>query len=91
MRSWIAPVSGLKPAAIRFVLASLVAASLVGCRTTDDGSAGHVAGWTLVDASQRHPIIVSQQPATLSIRVPSGSQGLSPAQAALISERGSSA
>jgi pilus assembly protein CpaD len=85
MRPWIAPVSGFKPAATRFMLVSLVAVSLFGCRTTDDTGA-HVAGWTLVDASQRNPIIVSQQPATLSIRVPSGSQGLSPSQTAQVSE-----
>jgi pilus assembly protein CpaD len=78
-------MSGSRPAASRFLLVSLVAVSLFGCRTTDDTGA-HVAGWTLVDASQRHPIIVSQQPATLTIRVPSGSQGLSPAQTAQVSE-----
>ncbi len=85
MRSRIAAASGFKPAATRLLLVSLVAVSLFGCRTTDDTGA-HVAGWTLVDSSQRNPIIVSQQPATLSIRVPSGSQGLSASQTAQVSE-----
>ena len=64
---------------------SLAAVALAGCRTVEETGA-HVAGWTLVDAYQRHPIMVSQQPATLSIRVASGAQGLSPAQVAQVSD-----
>lgn len=85
MSSPIAAVSGLKPVAARLMLISLVAGALVGCRTADETGA-HVAGWTLVDSSQRHPILVSQQPATLTIRVQSGSQGLSPNQVAQIAD-----
>jgi len=59
---------------------SLLALSLAGCKTLDDEPGAHVAGWTIVDATQRHPIMVSQQPSTLSVRVPRGSQGLTPAQ-----------
>jgi pilus assembly protein CpaD len=40
----------------------------------------------MVDASQRHPILVSQKPATLSLRVPSGAHGLSDSQAAQASD-----
>jgi pilus assembly protein CpaD len=83
MRSVIATVSGFKPVAARIVLLSLVGAALIGCR---EETGAHVAGWTLVDASQRHPILVSQQPATLTIRVPAGSQGLSAGQAAQVAD-----
>jgi pilus assembly protein CpaD len=85
MRSPIAAVSGFKPAVTRLMLVSLVAVVLFGCRSTEETGA-HVAGWTLVDASQRHPILVSQQPATLTIRVHSGAHGLSSGQAAEVSE-----
>ena len=64
---------------------SLAAVALAGCRTVEETGA-HVAGWTLVDANQRHPILVSQQPATLSIRVTGGAQGLSSAQVAQVSD-----
>lgn len=43
-----------------------------------------VAGWTLVDPEQRHPILVSQQPATLSLHVSRNSDGLTPKQRALV-------
>lgn len=85
MNSPIAAVSGFKPAATRLMMVSIVALALAGCRMAEEPGA-HVAGWTLVDASQRHPILVSQQPATLSIRVSSGAHGLSPGQAAQISD-----
>jgi pilus assembly protein CpaD len=41
---------------------------------------GEVAGWSMTDSAERHPIIVSQQPARLSIRVPRGSSGLTAQQ-----------
>lgn len=41
---------------------------------------GDVAGWSLIDPTQRHPIIVSQEPETLDLRVSSGARGLTPAQ-----------
>jgi pilus assembly protein CpaD len=81
----IAAVSGFKPAATRFMLVSFVALALFGCRGREETGA-HVAGWSLVDASQRHPILVSQQPATLSIRIASGAHGLSDGQAAQVSD-----
>ena len=79
MRSPIAKVSGSKQAAKALALMSIVAAALVGCKASEETGA-HVAGWTLVDPSQRHPILVSQQPATLTIRVPSSAPGLSAGQ-----------
>jgi pilus assembly protein CpaD len=62
---------------------ALLACALGGCKH-DQGT--QVAGWQLVDPSQRHPIMVSQQPANLSIRVPRGSAGLTPAQRAEVLE-----
>jgi pilus assembly protein CpaD len=43
-----------------------------------------VAGWTLVDARQRHPILVSEQPASMTVRVARGSHGLTPQQRASV-------
>jgi pilus assembly protein CpaD len=63
-------------------LVSLAALALSACSMDHPGSTGHVAGWTMIDATQRHPIIVSEQPANLSIRVARGSQGLNPHQRA---------
>jgi pilus assembly protein CpaD len=60
---------------------SLLTLALAGCKTAEEPGA-HVAGWTLIDPSQRHPIMVSQQPATMSMRVARGSHGLSPGQRA---------
>ena len=85
MTSPIAVVSGLKPAAGNLLIVSLLALALAGCKTIEEPGA-HVAGFTLVDASQRHPIMVSQQPATLNIRVARGSQGLTPNQRAQVVE-----
>lgn len=70
--------SGCK--AMKVALVSLVALAAAGCKHTEDQ--GKVAGWTLIDASQRHPILVSQQPANLNLRIPRGSHGLSPQQRA---------
>ena len=63
------------------VVATAVILMLPGCRPgEEDGT--RVAGWSLVDPSQRHPIMVSQQPTTLTVKVPRGSYGLSPHQRA---------
>ena len=81
MRSPIAhrAASGFKPAAAKLLTMSLLTLALAGCKTLDEPG-GHVAGWTIVDPSQRHPIMVSQQPSTLTVRVARGSQGLTPPQ-----------
>lgn len=80
-----AMTSGLGSSARRVIALAVVAGALAGCRLGDEPGA-HVAGWTLVDSAQRHPILVSQQPATLNLRIPSGAHGLSPAQAAQVSD-----
>jgi pilus assembly protein CpaD len=63
--------------------AALLTLTLAGCRSLEDPGA-HVAGFTLVDPAQRHPIMVSQQPSTTAIHVARGSEGLSPGQRAQV-------
>ena len=62
----------------------LAALALAGCNHDEQQS--QVAGWSLVDPSQRHPIMVSQQPSNLDINVARGSQGLSASQRAEVIE-----
>jgi pilus assembly protein CpaD len=75
-------VSGLVPVGKTLLATSLLALALVGCKADEPGA--HLAGMTLVDPSQRHPILVSQEPATMNIRVPKGSSGMSSAQRAQV-------
>ncbi len=81
MRSLIAPraASGFKPVASKLLTVSMLALALAGCKTLDEPGA-HVAGFAIIEPSQRPPIMVSQQPATTSLRVARGSRGLTPAQ-----------
>jgi pilus assembly protein CpaD len=82
MRSLIAlrTASGSRPVVAQLLTVSFLALALAGCKTFDDEPGGHVAGWTIIDPTQRHPIMVSQKPSTVSLRVARGSQGLTPAQ-----------
>lgn len=66
--------------ALKIAGVAVVALALGACKHMEDNS--RVAGWSLVDASQRHPILVSQKPSTLSLDVARGSYGLSPSQRA---------
>jgi pilus assembly protein CpaD len=59
---------------------SLLAVALAGCKADEPGA--HFAGLALIEPSERHPILVSQEPASMSIRVPRGSSGLSSGQKA---------
>lgn len=68
---------------MRLAAASSVALLLTACKLTEEPGA-HVAGWTVIDARQRHPIMVSEQPANLALRVARGSSGLSPQQRAQV-------
>ncbi len=73
-RSWAA-------AAVRLVcIGAFVALTTAGCRN-DPTAPPRRAAWTLVDPSQRHPIIVSQQPQTMEMRIASSSRGLTPTAA----------
>lgn len=71
---------GLGSLAATLVTVAAGSLALGGCKTTDDPT--RVAGWTLVDSSQRHPILVSQEPTTHVIRVTRNSHGLSVSQRA---------
>ena len=81
MRSSLAfrTASGRKPLALRLATLAVLGLALAGCKTPGEPGA-HVAGWTLVDPTQRHPIMVSEQPHTLSTRIARGSSGLTLAQ-----------
>ena len=69
----------------RTVVVSLLAFTATGCRPGDEPGT-HVAGWTMIDPAQRHPIVVSHQPTTLTLRVARGSAGLTPQQRANVVE-----
>ena len=73
----------LRPAGIKLAVLALVALSITACRPDIDGA--QVAGWTLLDPAQRHPILVSREPATIQIGVTRGSYGLKPRQRAELS------
>lgn len=75
----------LQTAAARFATMSVIALLVTACRLGDEPGA-HVAGWTAIEARQRHPIIVSEQPANLSVRVARGSMGLTPQQRAQVAD-----
>jgi len=83
MRYPFAPraASGFAPMG-RTLLAVSLLALVAGCKPDEPGA--HFAGLTVVDPSQRHPILVSQEPASMSLRVPRGSSGLTPAQRAQV-------
>jgi pilus assembly protein CpaD len=70
-------------AARAIAITGMAMLALAGCRPGDEPGV-HVAGWTMIDATQRHPIIVSQQPANMTVRVAKGANGLSPPQRASI-------
>ena len=73
--------SGTGSLAAKLLIASAASLSIAGCKTMDDPT--RVAGWTLIDSSQRHPILVSQEPTTHLIRIGGDKQfGLSTQQRA---------
>lgn len=77
------PGAALRPARLAcLVLAA--AATVAGCRHLDDPV--EPTTFSLVDPSERHPIIVSQQPKDITVRVPRGSAGLNPSQRASLVE-----
>lgn len=63
---------------------AVVATGLAGCE--HDVSQPQVAGWSLVDPTQRHPITVSQQPQTMQVHVSPSARGLNPRQRAEVLE-----
>jgi pilus assembly protein CpaD len=61
-------------------IVSAIALTVAACIHDDQGP--KVAGWAITDPAQRHPIMVSKQPAVLALRVPRGALGLTPQQRA---------
>lgn len=70
---------GFVPATVKVLTATTLTLAVAACRPGEEPGS-HVAGWALIDASQRHPIVVSQQPARMSVAIARGSHGLSPHQ-----------
>ena len=65
----------------------LAASALGGCdHLIGDRAEQQNAGAVILDPLQRHPILVSQQPHKISVRVARGARGLSPAQRATVIE-----
>jgi pilus assembly protein CpaD len=64
---------------------AVVALGATGCKHLDFAEP-QVAGWSLVDPAQRHPILVSQQPETIHVRVGASARGLSGGQRAEVYE-----
>ncbi|MFT5509716.1 MAG: pilus assembly protein CpaD [Hyphomicrobiaceae bacterium] len=67
--------SGLSRSAFRIAMVAMAASAVVACRPGHTGP--QVAGWSLIEPTERHPILVSQRPVTLSLPVRRGSYGLS--------------
>jgi pilus assembly protein CpaD len=80
MTSLIAPrASGLRPVVAKLLAMSLLALMATGCKGLDEPGV-YGAGFTIVDPLQKNPIMVSQQPATLNLRVPRNASGLNEGQ-----------
>ena len=68
--------SGLRRNVRNIAVVLCAVAAVAACRPgAHDGP--QVAGWALIDAAERHPILVSQRPVTMSIPVRRGSYGMS--------------
>ena len=72
------PTSAMPKKAL--IAACFVALALGGCEHLSHSEGPQVAGWSLMDPSQNHPITISQQPQTMSLRIAPGSRGLSESQ-----------
>jgi pilus assembly protein CpaD len=73
-------IRGLRGASLALAVCS-TAVTLAGCEALDE-KPSHSAGWTLLEPSQRHPIMVQQKPHTMSLKVVRGQNGLAPSQRA---------
>ncbi|HXE70421.1 MAG TPA: CpaD family pilus assembly protein [Hyphomicrobiaceae bacterium] len=79
MRSPITSRAASGSAVLGLLVSSLFGFALAGCRTFDDHGA-YLADAVPIDVAERHPIVVSQQPATMNLHVARGATGLSPGQ-----------
>ena len=83
MTRFLTPRSGR--AASAAVAITLAATTLGGCGDVFGERREQMdAGPIIIDPSQRHPILVSQQPHKMSLRVARGAAGLNPAQRASV-------
>jgi pilus assembly protein CpaD len=77
----LSPRRGALSLGAKLLATAAAAFTVTGCKTFDDPT--RVAGWTLIDSSQRHPILVSQEPTTLLLRIGGDKQfGMTTAQRA---------
>lgn len=80
MTSLIAPrASGPRPVVAKLLAVSLLALLAAGCKSLEEPGA-YGAGFTIVDPLQKNPIMVTQQPATLNLRVSRNASGLNDSQ-----------
>lgn len=75
--TFTSPLKTSKASIVRvFMPMAALSLSLMGCTHDDIGIQQPSA--ELVNPAQRHPILVSQKPSSLSVNVPAGSSGLTP-------------
>ena len=76
----------IRHAGARLPLALTLAAGtalLAGCKTLEEPG-GHMTGAVVVNHNERHPILVSQEPTSMSLSIPAGSRGLTGGQVAQV-------
>ena len=71
-----------RPSTFKILAIVAVALSVSACKHTEGGE--QVLGWSMVDAAQRHPIMVTQAPTNLDVEVSRGRPGLAPDQRAAV-------
>jgi pilus assembly protein CpaD len=74
----------IRPRLAKVLVLALLPIAIAGCE--HDGVGTQVAGWQLIEPEQRHPILVSQQPTSLALRVAPGSYGLSAGQRSRVAD-----
>ena len=62
--------------------AAVLSLSIAGCSHDEVAMTQKGPNFDLVEPAQRHPILVSKQPSSLTLQVPTGSSGLSPKERA---------
>jgi pilus assembly protein CpaD len=73
-------IAALAKSASKALAVSFVAMTLAGCAGLGTEDRAQIAETVTLEPTQRYPILVSQQPSSLSLRVPRGSSGLTPHQ-----------
>jgi len=75
-----APASSLSGSASKIAIALCLTMGLAACSGDPWEKGEKIKSWTLADHAQRHPILVSKKPASLSLDVRSYAYGLAPSQ-----------